>query len=79
MLGEWQSRSLSTAPFVDFDNVQEFYHMSHITQVRYARLIFSVVDNHTRSQVRTSRFAWTRAEEMLMPLWKTAGARGPLT
>ena len=48
--------------------MQEFYQLCHITQARYARLIFRVVDNHTQSQVRSARFAWTLTEEMLMGL-----------
>jgi hypothetical protein len=68
MLGELRSRTPNTAPFVDFVSVQEFQDTSHITQARYARLIFGVVDSHAKSQIRTHRFAWTRAEEMLMGL-----------
>jgi len=68
MLGELRACTLSSAPFVDYDNLQEFYRMCRLTEARYARLIFGVVDNHTQSQFRSTRFAWTLAEEMLMGL-----------
>ena len=68
MLGELRACMLSSAPFVDYDNVQDFHRLCHLTEARYARLIFGVVDNHTQSQRRSTRYAWTLAEEMLMGL-----------
>jgi len=68
MLSELPSRLLSTAPFVDFDSVHEFQEVCRTTEARYARLIFRVVDNHTQSHLRKTRFAWSLAEEMLMGL-----------
>jgi len=53
---------------VDYYNVQEFHCLCHFTEARYAHLIFCVVDHHTQSQLRSTRFAWTLTEEMLMGL-----------
>ena len=68
MLGELRACTLSSAPLVDYENVQEFHCLCHLTEARYARLIFGVVDNHTQSHLRSTRFAWSLAEEMLMGL-----------
>ena len=53
-------------PFVDYADIDEFRELCTKVEARYARLLFRVVDQHTKQPLGEARFAWTRAEEMLM-------------
>jgi len=61
-------RAPGGALFVDYEDWHEFHDLCTTVEARYARLMFRVVDTHTQRPTREARFAWTRAEEMLMGL-----------
>jgi len=64
-IGALGTRSLARAPYVDFEDVDEFQALCSSTALRYARLIARVVDSHMQNR-GVSKFEWSRTDEMLL-------------
>jgi hypothetical protein len=65
IIGALGTPSLVRAPYVDFEDVDEFQALCSSTALRYARLIARVVDSHMQNR-GVSKFEWSKTDEMLM-------------
>ena len=65
IIGALGTRSLARAPYVDFEDVDEFRALRSSTALRYARLIARVVDSHMQNR-GVSKFDWSKTDEMLI-------------